>query len=64
MGVKSEIRTLTPTYYLDFSVDPGAQFSQPIHEGWTTFAYTLTGNLKFGILFCFSSTKFGSKSRH
>ncbi len=48
MGVKSEIRTLTPTYYLDFTVDPGAEFSQPITEGWTTFAYTLEGNLKFG----------------
>ncbi len=48
MGVKSEIRTLTPTYYLDFTVDPGAEFSQPITAGWTTFAYTLEGNLKFG----------------
>jgi redox-sensitive bicupin YhaK (pirin superfamily) len=48
MGVKSEIRTLTPTYYLDFTVDPGAEFSQPITVGWTTFAYTLEGNLKFG----------------
>ena len=48
MGIKSEIRTLTSTYYLDFTVDPGAEFSQPITEGWTTFAYTLDGNLKFG----------------
>ena len=48
MGAKSEIRTLTPTFYLDFTVDPGAEFSQPITEGWTTFAYTLDGNLKFG----------------
>ena len=48
MGIKSEIRTLTPTSYLDFTVDPGAEFEQPITQGWTTFAYTLEGNLKFG----------------
>ena len=48
MGVKSDIRTLTPTFYLDFTVQPGAQFSQPIKDGWTTFAYTLDGTLKFG----------------
>jgi redox-sensitive bicupin YhaK (pirin superfamily) len=48
MGVKSEIRNLTPVFYLDFTVEPGSQFYQPIAPGWTTFAYTLEGNIKFG----------------
>lgn len=55
MGVKSEVRTLTPTSYLDFTVDPGAEFSQPICPDWTSFAYTLDEPLLFGKMhrFCY-----------
>ena len=47
MGVSSPVRTRTPTYYLDFEVEPGASHSQLIPEGWTTFAYTLDGESTF-----------------
>ncbi len=47
MGLESKVRTRTPTYYLDFNIKPGASFSQPIPKGWTTFAYTLDGTVKF-----------------
>lgn len=48
MGVKSPVYTRTPTYYLDFKVDPGAKFSQAIPKGWTVFAYILSGKAHFG----------------
>jgi len=46
MGVKSGVKTLTPTTYLDFSLEPGCEFKQAIPQGWTAFAYTLQGLLK------------------
>jgi len=48
MGVKSQVRTRTPTYYLDFSVQPGGHLTQPIPVGWTAFAYILQGSIDFG----------------
>ena len=47
MDVASPVRTRTPTYYLDFELEPGASHSQLIPEGWTTFAYTLDGETTF-----------------
>jgi len=41
LGVSSPVRTITPTYYLDFRVKPGAEHIQEIPEGWTVFVYTL-----------------------
>jgi redox-sensitive bicupin YhaK (pirin superfamily) len=48
MGVKSPVRTRTPTYYLDFEMSPGSSFEQDVPEAWTTFVYTLEGKVKFG----------------
>jgi len=48
MGAKSPVRTRTPTMYLDFHAEKGSKFSQPVSEGWTTFAYILSGQLYFG----------------
>ena len=48
MGVKSQVRTRTPTYYLDFTLSPGATHFQEIPEDWTTFVYTLKGKVKVG----------------
>ena len=56
MGIKSQVRTRTPTYYLDFKLDEWCEekkatqksFKQKIPIGWTTFAYILEGNLVFG----------------
>ena len=47
MGGSSPVRTRTPTYYLDFELEPGASHSQRIPKGWTTFAYTLDGKTVF-----------------
>jgi len=49
MGVKSMVRTRTPTYYLDFKLAPASQpFIQNIPSGWTTFVYVLEGKVLFG----------------
>ena len=48
MNIKSPVRTRTPTYYLDFEMKPGSSFVQNVPEGWTTFVYTLEGQIKFG----------------
>lgn len=48
MGVKSKILTRTPTIYLDFTLQPGSKFDQPISKGWSTFAYILEGIVTFG----------------
>ena len=53
MGIKSIVRTRTPTYYLDFTLDPinhtsCPTFIQDIPPGWTTFAYVLAGKVSFG----------------
>ena len=48
LGVSSEVRTRTPTYYLDISLDPGSRHSQEVPDSWTTFVYILSGTLRFG----------------
>ena len=39
----SQVRTRTPTLYLDFRLAPGASHTQEVEEGWTAFIYTLEG---------------------
>lgn len=48
LGVASKVHTLTPTHYLHFILEPNAELRQPIPEGWTSFAYTLKGEARFG----------------
>ncbi|XP_039362561.1 pirin isoform X4 [Mauremys reevesii] len=48
LGVKSKVYTRTPTLYLDFKLDKGAKHIQPVPKGWTSFIYTLSGNLYVG----------------
>ncbi|XP_029785474.1 pirin [Suricata suricatta] len=45
---KSKVYTRTPTLYLDFKLDHGAKHSQPIPKGWTSFIYTISGNVYIG----------------
>ncbi|XP_058297815.1 pirin [Hylobates moloch] len=45
LGIKSKVYTRTPTLYLDFKLDPGAKHSQPIPKGWTSFIYTISGDV-------------------
>uniref|UniRef100_A0A803MY31 Pirin-like protein n=1 Tax=Chenopodium quinoa TaxID=63459 RepID=A0A803MY31_CHEQI len=48
MGVHSPVYTRTPTMYLDFTLQPGAQFSQPIPESYNAFVYIVEGEGVFG----------------
>lgn len=48
MNIKSPVRTRTPTFYLDFEVQSGSEFEQNIPSGWTTFVYTLEGEISLG----------------
>ena len=48
LGKKSEIRTRTPAYYLDVTLRPNAELIQTIPDGWTTFCYTLDGDILIG----------------
>ncbi|KAM9041483.1 pirin isoform 2-T2 [Megaptera novaeangliae] len=48
LGVKSKIYTYTPTLYLDFKLGQGAKHSHPIPKGWTSFIYTISGNVYIG----------------
>ncbi|XP_029096186.1 pirin isoform X2 [Monodon monoceros] len=48
LGVKSKSYTHTPTLYLDFRLGQGAKHSQPIPKGWTSFIYTISGNVYIG----------------
>ena len=47
-GVQANIETMTPIYYLDVKMEPGASYTQTIPENYTTFCYSLTGKAKFG----------------
>ena len=46
--LQSPVYTRTPTMFLDFKLDPGASFSQPVPKGWSAFIYTLAGEGEFG----------------
>lgn len=48
LGIKSKVYTRTPTLYLDFKLDQGAKHSQPIPKGWTSFIYTISGDVYIG----------------
>ncbi|KAB0390970.1 hypothetical protein E2I00_018542, partial [Balaenoptera physalus] len=43
--IYSKIYTYTPTLYLDFKLGQGAKHSHPIPKGWTSFIYTISGNV-------------------
>lgn len=60
MGISSPVRTKTPTMYLDFKMDPGAKFSQPIPSAWNGFVYTIKGKGSFGP----SDSKLESDAHH
>lgn len=42
-GIKSPIHTITPTMYLDFTLDPGSHLQQPIPSSWNAFVYIIEG---------------------
>jgi redox-sensitive bicupin YhaK (pirin superfamily) len=48
MGVNSQVRTRTPTMYLDFKIQPNKEFIQEIPDNWNAFVYTLSGSALFG----------------
>lgn len=58
MGVKSPVYTRTPTMYLDFQLERGSEFKQPIPAGWNVFAYVVQGQGWFG------SKRTRSKAHH
>ncbi|KAL6060893.1 Pirin [Balamuthia mandrillaris] len=47
-GVKAEVRTRTPTMYLDVEMEEGATFQQHIPSEYRGFVYVLSGEGKFG----------------
>ncbi len=48
LGVKSPVRTRTPTMYLDIALEAGKELQQPIPAGWNAFAYVFDGPVSFG----------------
>jgi redox-sensitive bicupin YhaK (pirin superfamily) len=48
-GVTGFVRPVGGCWYLDFRLKaPGASVFQPLPEGWTAFAYVITGSLQVG----------------
>jgi quercetin 2,3-dioxygenase len=48
MGTKSPVYTRTPVTYLDFKLQPNAQFIQEINPQWNSFIFVLFGEGYFG----------------
>lgn len=48
LGITSEVKTLTPTNYLYFEMEPNSVLHQPIQPSWNAFIYTLSGQASFG----------------
>lgn len=48
LGKKSPVYTRTPTLYLDFTLNQGANLQQPIPKMWNAFVYILEGEGIFG----------------
>ncbi|KAH9617909.1 hypothetical protein KSS87_022890 [Heliosperma pusillum] len=48
LGIKSPIQTITPTMFLDFTLQPGAKLEQPVPKSWNSFVYVLEGEGIFG----------------
>ncbi|KAJ3183284.1 hypothetical protein HDU85_002310 [Gaertneriomyces sp. JEL0708] len=47
-GVNAKVHTYIPIYYLDVRMDAGKEFVQAVPENYTTFLYTLSGDIKVG----------------
>ena len=47
MGVKSPVQTLTPAYYLDFTIEPGCSFTQDVPQGWNSSLYVVQGKCHY-----------------
>ncbi|KAG6501453.1 pirin-like protein [Zingiber officinale] len=47
-GVRSPVYTQTPTMFLDFTLQPGAEIHQRIPESWNAFVYIVDGEGLFG----------------
>ncbi|XP_061348362.1 pirin-like protein [Gastrolobium bilobum] len=52
MGVHSRVYTRTPTMFLDFTLEPGAELHQGIPETWNSFVYVIDGEGVFGFPSC------------
>ncbi|GAB2230018.1 hypothetical protein Droror1_Dr00014274 [Drosera rotundifolia] len=50
LGIKSPVYTMTPTMYLDFTLQQGAHLRQPVPISWNAFVYILEGDGVFGSL--------------
>ena len=48
LGVKSPVYTRTPTMLIDFKLDKGASYVQPIPSDWNAFVFVLGGHGFFG----------------
>ena len=48
LGKESKIKTRTPVHYLDVKLEARASFEQPVPADWTTFCYTLDGEVCVG----------------
>ena len=46
LGVVSEIRTRTPAYYLDISMEQNSNLLQNIPIGWNSYIYVLNGSVE------------------
>ena len=46
LGVKGPIQAVTPTYYIDFTIDNGQSYDHVIPAGWNSFILVYTGNLQ------------------
>jgi redox-sensitive bicupin YhaK (pirin superfamily) len=48
LGARAVIETVTPIMYLHFTIQPGGRVSQPVPQGYNTFAYVVDGAGLFG----------------
>lgn len=47
MGVDAKVHTLSPIYYLDFTMKENQSFVQSVPSDYTCFVYTLSGEVFF-----------------
>ncbi|CDW91677.1 pirin [Stylonychia lemnae] len=45
LGVKGPIEAVTPTYYIDFTMDRGQKYDHPIPAGWNSFILVYKGKI-------------------
>jgi quercetin 2,3-dioxygenase len=48
LGARAVIDTRTPIFYLHFTLQPGARFTQPVPNDHNVFAYVFEGEAAFG----------------